>query len=306
MPEKPGAAPSAMAMAPAAGEGVIPTYVDLSGTTLKRISSSLISVSNIVVGDRAYSGIAKLLDNNSLVADSFWESKKVESYGEKIARLEKENKRLNTRVAVVTKQRNDARAQAVGAAPAVAMPAKSVSSGFKGTARLGGWKAEGQAMVQEDATQKFAKYSIPVSQTGETLFSFTAKAQKDGWVGYGLHFFASDEKRAGRYGFGKSLLVWLTRDPSYYRSDATYLQIYQSYNDVMMIQKASVAIPEAIDATLKIDTYYNPSTQVVIVMINGDKKLEYKVQNGPTSGDKIALRTLHGPVQFSNVEVKAK
>ena len=199
-------------------------------------------------------------------------------------------------------------ARAGQAAPAAEMlPTRTVLSGFgQGKAILGNWKTSAGSASQSDASQKYAKYEIPLNQNANMLFGFTAKASSTAWVGYGLHFFASGSKAAGGYGFGDSFLVWLTRDPASYQSSKTYLQIYRSFSDIRMVQIASVSIPEAIDSALKVEVFYNKSANKLVAYVNGKKKLEYETDVPLMNGNSLVLRTLGGPVEFSDLTVKAE
>ena len=149
---------------------------------------------------------------------------------------------------------------------------------------------------------------IPVSQrSDEMTFSIKGRANGSGFVGYGLHFMASGDKRGDGYGFGTSYLVWLTRDPGYYGSEATYLQAYGSFDDVTMFQVGSLAIAPSISATNTTEVYYNSKTGKVTVSVNGDKYLGFTIpaMYRIKYGTKVALRAL-GEVTFSDLTIKAK
>ena len=106
------------------------------------------------------------------------------------------------------------------------------------------------------------------------------------------------------YGFGKSYLVWLTRDENYYKTDKTYLQVYESYNDFHMVQMTSVVIPEYISSSLKIEILYDSSDGTIDVYINGKSRMEYHVDRDLLSGDKVAFRSLGGGLEVTGFSVK--
>lgn len=191
------------------------------------------------------------------------------------------------------------------AGPAMTLPTRLGFSGFGGgESLLGTWTA-GSRLSQTDAGSLFAKYAIPGMQgANRTLYTFDATTSADGRVGYGLHFYASDDVTGRGYGFGNSYLVWLTRDEAYYQNDNTYVQVYRSYNDVRMLQIASVAIDADITDTNEVQALYDRLTDTITVWVNGDEALSIPVAGDVNSGDKVAFRTLGGPVTFSNAAVR--
>ncbi len=202
----------------------------------------------------------------------------------------------------------------VEAAPAVATaysrPTQTVFSGFAaGTGAYGNWSATGGRLTQSNTSLYFAKYVIPGEQSADqTLYSFTAQVASNAkdFVGYGIHFYASGDKRANSYGFGNSYLVWVTRDPRFYKTEDTYVQVYRSYDDIRMLQVASVATPTRITAANDVEVLYDRANAKITVAINGVDYLTYDVPNPIRSGAKGAFRTLGGPVTFSDFSIKAK
>lgn len=81
-------------------------------------------------------------------------------------------------------------------------------------------------------------------------YDFVATAKAAPWVGYGLHFFASGEKAANGYGLGSSYLVWITRDTTFYKTGAAFVQLYEATSDLNMTQLASAVIPDPIDSQI--------------------------------------------------------
>lgn len=170
---------------------------------------------------------------------------------------------------------------------------------------VGGWKATDKALVQTDGALNFAKYAVPFAQSASrTLYGFTAKAGATGWVGYGLHFFASGAKRADTYGFGKSYLVWLTRDEAYYRTKKAYVQLYHSSDDITMIQIASANIGMDLTQPVNTEVVYNKDAKTIEVYVNGELTIT-QVVDPIASGDSMAARTLGAGVEFSAFYVKS-
>lgn len=192
----------------------------------------------------------------------------------------------------------------------VSMPSRTLLSGFtRGSGVHGNWSASGRNLTQSDTANYFAKYAIPVSQSSSRLlYSFTAQAASSGtaFVGYGLHFMASGDRAANSYGYGSSYLVWITRDPSYYRNNDTYLQIYRSFDDVKMLQVASVSTGESITRSNDVEILYDKPSGVISVAINGTTYALYRAPSAIRTGSKTAFRTLGGLVTFSDYDVKGE
>lgn len=183
---------------------------------------------------------------------------------------------------------------------------KVLYSGFHGgDPQLGSWQLRAQTLLQYDQKQFFAKYALPVPQVSRpTLYTMQLRAEGGGWVGVGLHIFASDVQSRKGYGMGRSLLVWLTRDRSYYRNDGTYLQLYRSDDDVNMGRVLDAKIPESIGDYLKLEVLYEPDKEYITIAVNGQEKVRYKTWFGVDSGVTVALRTLGAGASFRDFEVR--
>jgi TolA-binding protein len=174
-------------------------------------------------------------------------------------------------------------------------------SGFgKGSVVSGTWNVSGGAAAQTGAQQLYAKYAMPVRQdAGELLFSFTGSAQGSGKRGYGLHFLASGSTANG-YGYGNSYLVWVTRDPSHYQNDMTYVQLYRSYDDVRMVELASAAVPPTITSRSDLQVYVKRDEQTISVALDGRQVLRFRDPNMIRSGSQVAARAM-GAVRLENL-----
>ena len=188
----------------------------------------------------------------------------------------------------------------------IAMPSRTVLSGFgNGKSLFGSWSVTASSAKQTDSTQKYAKFAIPVTQNASrSLFGITAKATGSDWVGYGLHFLASGSKLSKGYGFGSSYLVWVTRDPDYYDTDKSFVQLYRSSDDVSMVQLASIMIPQSITSSMKTEVLFDRSAKTLTVYIAGAEVISIEEETSLWSGDSIALRTLGGIVEFTGLTVK--
>jgi hypothetical protein len=283
-----------------------------------------IRLSGILYQGKAYAGVLKWVPGtaNATLAgplELVRAPETVESLQARLAVEKRNSETLSRQLAEEKRASESLRAQVaelqrravtmpVAAAPASERPFRTVHSGFAGgTALLGNWRATTTGASQQSAAARFAKYALPVPQAGvETLFEYTARTRAGGWVGHGLHLFASGKSNGKGYGFGNSYLVWLTRDERFYKTNHTYVQLYRSFDDVRMVQLASVGIPEAISGDLRTAVHYNPAAKAIIVAVNGVERLRYQVGDAIPSGDWAALRSLGGPVDFSSLSVKVR
>ena len=171
--------------------------------------------------------------------------------------------------------------------------------------QLGNWKITDDEAFQLDGDQYFAKLVFEVEQYSRpTLFSFKARALGDGWVGVGMHIFATNKEKLKGYGFGKSVLVWMTRDPEYYESNDTRLQLYRSDNNIDMEQVLDAVVTEPMSRYQQLDIYYQPVEQYITIYINGEAKLAYKTWFEIDNGIEVALRSLGTGISFKDPVVR--
>ncbi len=296
---------------------LIKDFYNLGYTQLNISGQNEILVSGIVIGNQAYSGVLKWAGGSTLVVDRYWESKMPETNGIKLAKLSKKMLALKDKYErQITGMKNQIATlkssqvtTAAAARKAVPKPQKTILSGFSsGKPLFGKWQTSYNSAIQTDTTLKFAKFSIPVYQNQELIsYSFSGRADSNsGWVGYGLHFLVSQEKTGRGYGFGKSYLIWLTRDPVHFQNGGTYVELYESYNDVKMISLTRVRIPESINSTLRTEVLYARSKGTITISVNGKDVLSYHPDSPILTGYKIALRSLGGQVSFKDLNVKAQ
>ena len=184
----------------------------------------------------------------------------------------------------------------------------TVRSGFTGSEPdVGDWSITGSRAVQTDSDAFFAKLAVPAVQSDEpVLYSFRVRAlNPEGWVGVGLHFFVSDVDKRRGYGMGKSLLVWLTRDPDVYKTQLTYLQLYRSDDDINMGRVLDSIIEEPISEFLDVEVLYEPDNQYLTVAIGGEDKIRYRTWFGIDSGVEVALRSL-GAAEFTDFRIRTE
>jgi hypothetical protein len=174
-------------------------------------------------------------------------------------------------------------------------------------ARIGTWKLDAATAAQTDPSQFFARLDIPLAQ-GEGrayLYRFTARSTGGGWVGLGIHFFASAVKSRKGYGEGKSLLVWLTRDQAVRKTGATWLQLYRSLDDVNMERVFDARLEEAIREEHAVEIVYDPKTGYLVAALDGRIAAVYRTFFGIEEGLGISLRSLGAGAEFGDFEVRA-
>ena len=124
-------------------------------------------------------------------------------------------------------------------------------------------------------------------------------------VGFGLHLLASDTPESGNtWNYGRSYLIWATRDP-FYDTDATHLQFYESRDNNTLTWLASRLIEQPLSAPLTLEALYQ-SNGIVTLLVGGEEQLSLNIGTEISAGDRIALRSLGGPVEFTQVYVTAR
>lgn len=185
---------------------------------------------------------------------------------------------------------------------------ETVTSGFAaGEPDIGEWDVSSGRAVQRDSDAFFAKLALPTRQADKPmLYSFRARSlDSEGWVGLGLHFFVSDVELRRGYGMGRSLLVWLTRDPDVYKTRNTYLQLYRSDDDINMGRVLDAVIQEPISGFIDVEILYEPDNQYLTVAVDGEDKIRYRTWFGIDAGVEVAFRTL-GAAEFSNFRMRTE
>ena len=183
-----------------------------------------------------------------------------------------------------------------------------IVNGFGGGRALAGegsWTTRGGSVAQTDADASHAKYAIPADQSAsELLFGFSANAEGGKKVGFGLHILASATPSSGNtWNYGKSYLLWVTQDP-FYDSEDLHLQFYESADDNTLMWLASSRIPHSLSSMINVEALYR-DTGMTTLLVNGEEQLTVNVGTAVTGGDAVALRTLGGPVEFTQVYVAA-
>lgn len=195
---------------------------------------------------------------------------------------------------------------------------KVLQSGFSpGEAKIGTWEKskDGASISQKDGKAFFAKYRIPVIQSGKQrlLYSFKAGSTSKDTVGIGLHISVSDMPQAAKnrayWGEGKSILVWFAKDPLVKKNRASYLQIYKSESQTSLERVFDSKMLDGFTDMdqMRAEVLYDSVDNYVLVQVNGEVKVVYKLPFIlPPEGREIALRTVGSGCFFSDLKVLAE
>jgi len=201
-----------------------------------------------------------------------------------------------------------AEAKLGGAMPMVSMEgASTLFVDLTSLQKFGTWTETKTGIDMTDAGAAYAKIAAQMTQAKKEIFyNFTVDANSTlGWIGAGAHILASNVGSVSRYAFGKSYLVWLTKDLRT-QTDATFIQLYESISDGRMVQLASKAIDGDINSANDVSVYVNKDTDMIVISVNGEEMISYKSAKDLPDGQIAALRAAGGPVSFSGLSVKAK
>ena len=299
----------------------LPAAIDLSRVTAELVADG-IRLNNVVIDNDRYSGIlAPTAVATRLAVHSLWmDAPGAASDSVVIDQLEREIGVLRDELSesermLREKEREIARLadrpvvrppEDVGAAWATANDrlTRVRLSGFAaGTAASGSWTTTAAQTAQTDADELYAKFVVPGQHgANETLVTLEARATGSGWRGYGVHFLASGSTRPWLYGYGRSYLVWVTRDPERYQTDATYVQLYRSSSDVDMVLVASKMVPESIGSNNRVQVHADRTTNELTVTMNGRHLFSFTDRGFLRSGTNVALRAL-GSITFTGLRV---
>ena len=201
-----------------------------------------------------------------------------------------------------------------------------IVSGFGGGSGLpdeGTWTTAGaQGVSQVDAEATHAKFAIRNVAQPEavTLYGVTARAGGGKKLGYGLHFLASATPRSGNtWNFGQSYLLWVTQEVNFYDTDQAHVQLYESLDGNRLMWLNSTKIPRSMSSDLTLEALYQPGDcpmtmrpgschGSITVLVDGTEQFKVAVSSDFAARvpDTIALRSLHGPVEFLDLYVYAR
>ena len=278
-----------------ASAGRIPN-VDLSTPALEVVAPDTLVVSNVGIGGAAYTFSFRFSLDGSIVGAA-----------------QEQGHRVRTAAEL---KRDDLLSTAA---------ADSLVSGFGAGAALpdeGAWSMTASGTVaQTDADASHAKFAVAsvMQPKALTLYGLTARVEGGERVGYGLHFLASGTPDSGNtWNFGHSYLVWLTREPGFYDTDETQVQLYESLDDNRLVWRKSRNLERALTSDLMLEALYDPNDcpetmgdapchGSIAVLVDGAEQFKVAV-SGDIAGraaDTVALRTLGGPVEFTDLYVRS-
>lgn len=278
-----------------ASAGRIPN-VDLSTPALEVVAPDTLVVSNVGIGGAAYTFSLRFSLDGSIVGAA---------------------QEQGHRVRTAAELKRDGLLSSAAA--------DSLVSGFGAGAALpgeGAWSmtAAGTA-AQTDADASHAKFAVANVAQPEalTLYGLTARVNGGARVGYGLHFLASGTPDSGNtWNFGHSYLVWLTREPGFYDTEETQVQLYESLDDNRLVWRKSRNLEQTLSSGLTLEALYDPNDcpetmgnapchGSIAVLVDGAEQFKVAV-SGDIAGraaDTVALRTLGGPVEFTDLYVRS-
>ena len=185
------------------------------------------------------------------------------------------------------------------------------------------WLASTAGVVsQTDVEASHAKFAIgnvrqPAAPTLYGVSVRTPGAQK---LGYGLHFLASRTPRSGNtWNFGRSYLVWATREHDFYDTAATQVQLYESFDGNRLMWLNSRNLLQGLSPGLTLEALFNPDdcpepmdaascNGSVTILVDGMEQFKVAVSANVAgqAADTIALRALGGPVEFTDLYVHSR
>ena len=186
----------------------------------------------------------------------------------------------------------------------------------------GAWTVSAGAVSQIDAVSSHAKFAFhDVAQpAAPTLYGVTVRAESDLKVGYGLHFLASGTPPTGdTWNYGRSYLVWATRERDFYDTEATQVQLYESLDGNRLMWLNSRNLLQGLTPGLTLEALYQPEDCAeppggapcygsITVLVDGAEQFKVAVsaEVARREADAIALRALGGPVEFTDLYVHSR
>ena len=176
------------------------------------------------------------------------------------------------------------------------------------------------SQIEADSSHaKFAFRNVP-QPAAPTLYGVTVRAAGDRKVGYGLHFLASGTPQSGNtWNFGRSYLVWATRERDFYDTEATQVQLYQSLDGNRLMWLNSRNLLQGLTPGLTLEALYQPADCAepmgampcygsITVLVDGMEQFKVAVSPDVARGeaDAVALRALGGPVEFTELYVHSR
>ena len=187
----------------------------------------------------------------------------------------------------------------------------------------GSWLASSAGVVsQTDVEASHAKFAIrDVRQPAvPTLYGVSVRTPGAQKLGYGLHFLASRTPQSGNtWNFGRSYLVWATREHDFYDTKATQVQLYESFDGNRLMWLNSRNLLQGLTPGLTLEALYHPDDcpepmggaacyGSITVFVDGVEQFKVAVSENVAgqAADSIALRALGGPIEFTDLYVHSR
>ena len=187
----------------------------------------------------------------------------------------------------------------------------------------GTWLASAAGVVsQTDVEASHAKFALRnVRQPAvPTLYGVSVRTPGAQKLGYGLHFLASHTPQSGNtWNFGRSYLVWATREHDFYDTKATQVQLYESFDGNRLMWLNSRNLLQGLTPGLTLEALYDPNDCAepmgaapcygsITVFVDGLKQFKVAVSENVAgqAADSIALRALGGPIEFTDLYVHSR
>ena len=187
----------------------------------------------------------------------------------------------------------------------------------------GSWLASSAGVVsQTDGEASHAKYAIRnVRQPAvATLYGVSVRSPGAHKLGYGLHFLASRTPQSGNtWNFGRSYLIWATREHDFYDTKATQVQLYESFDGNRLMWLNSRNLLQGLTPGLTLEALYDPEDcpepmggapcyGSITVLVDGEEQFKVAVSENVAgqAADSIALRALGGPIEFTDLYVHSR
>ena len=175
---------------------------------------------------------------------------------------------------------------------------------------------------QTDVEASHAKYAfrnVP-QPAAATLYGVSVRTPGAQKLGYGLHFLASRTPRSGNtWNFGRSYLVWATREHDFYDTKATQVQLYESFDGNRLMWLNSRNLLQGLTPGLTLEALYDPNDCAepmggapchgsITVLVDGEEQFKVAVSENVAgqAADSIALRALGGPIEFTDLYVHSR
>ena len=206
-------------------------------------------------------------------------------------------------------------------APGVTRVVSRISGG-RALPGEGAWTVSAAGVAsQTDPLSSHAKYAFEeVPQpAAPTLYGITVRAGGSQKVGYGLHFLASEPPRTGAtWNYGRSYLMWATRERDFYGTEATQVQLYESLDGNRLMWLNSRNLQQGLTPGMTLEALYDPADCAesmgmsgepcygsITVLVEGREQFKVAVaaEVAGQAADAVALRALGGPVEFTDLYV---